>query len=288
MRTSMNVSQGIHTPSSLARRAQPVVGLALICLMLGLGAGSAMAQAIPADEVLKGFQPNGDLILELDGAPAEGSELYFSDRAGAFLIMGSMLSSPVLVGTRTGLVETVHLMKVMKRPDGSIDLRADASLEALGRFEIKGTEVHFDLKGQAAVLKPRPDLLGSHNRDTLRDYKPSYSQLADDYQPKPSAVNALRGITGDVRVQIYFGSWCPTCGRLVPRMLKLDESVDGSKIRFDYYGLPRDMSSDPRAEKDKIHGVPSGIVYVGGKEVARLSVQELNQPEVALQKILTP
>ena len=284
----MNVSQTLRANTSLAQRAQTALGLALACMMLVLGAWPAMAQPVPADEVLKGFEPNGDLILELDGAPAEGAELFFSDRAGAFLIMGSMLSSPVLVGTRTGLVETVHLMKVMKRPNGSIDLRADASLEALGRFEIKGTEVHFDLKGQAAVLKPRPDLLGDHSRDTMLGYKPSYSKLASEYQPKPSAVTALRGVSGDVRVQIYFGSWCPTCGRLVPRMLKLDQSLGESKIQFDYYGLPRDMSSDPRADKDKIHGVPSGIVYVGGKEVARLSVQELNEPEVALLKILSP
>lgn len=246
---------------------------------------SVVAQPVPADDVLKGFQPNGDLMLELDGKSTD-ADLFFSDSAGAFLIMGSELSSPVLVGTRTGLVESVHLMKVMKKPDGSIDLRADATLEALDRFRIEGTEVHFDLKGQAAKLKPRPDLLGSHSPDGLRAYKPTYGQGASDYTPNAGALNALRGATDDVKVLIYFGSWCPTCSRLVPRVIRVDEEIAGSKINFEYYGVPRDITSDPAAEKNKIHGVPTGIVYVGGKEVARLSVQELNQPEVALQKIL--
>lgn len=288
MRYRMNRKLDDRYSASAPSKGRVLFGLLGLVLVLGgMFVFTAQAQPVPADEVLKGFQPNGDLILELDGE-ATDAELYFSDRAGAFLIMGPMLSSPVLVGTRTGVVETVHLMKIMRRPDGSIDLRADASLEALGRFTIEGTEVTFDLKGQAAKLRPRPDLLGSHERQTLREYKPSYSQIADSYQTRPAALAALRQVTGDVRVQIYFGSWCPTCGRLVPRMLRLDEDLDGtSKLSFDYYGLPRDMSSDPVAERDKIHGVPSGIVYVDGKEVARLSVQELNEPEVALQKILT-
>lgn len=258
--------------------------MTVVCA-LGLAAGVAVAQPVPADEVLKGFQPNGDLMLELDGQSTD-TQLYFSDSAGAFLIMGSALSSPVLVGTRTGMVESVHLMKVMKKPDGSIDLRADATLEALDRFRIEGTEVHFDLKGQAAKLKPRPDLLGSQSPAALKGYKPSYAQLASEYSPRGSSLSALKTVTDDVRVQIYFGTWCPTCGRLVPRVLRLDEDLDNPKIAFEYYGVPRDITSDPAAEKDKIHGVPTGIVYVGGKEVARLSVQELNQPEAALQKLL--
>lgn len=266
---------------------RPFLGLSLLALIVGLPvAFSVMAQGVPADEVFKGFQPNGDLILELDGEAVD-ADLFFSDRAGAFLIMGSMLSSPVLVGTRTGTVETVHLMKVMKQADGSVDLRADAALETLGRFAIEGTEVHFDLKGKAAVLKPRPDLLGFQANGALKAYKPTYSKLASDYSPNARAMSALRGVDEEVRVLVYFGTWCPTCGRLVPRMLRIDDDMGESNIGFEYYGLPRDMTSDPAAEKNNIHGVPTAIVYVGGKEAARFSVQELNEPEVALQRLLS-
>ncbi len=281
-------SQYVHAfPRRPRVRRRPFLGLFLVAVIVGVPmAFSVMAQGVPADEVFKGFEPNGDLILELDGEVAN-ADLYFSDRAGAFLIMGSMLSSPVLVGTRTGSVETVHLMKVMKQADGSVDLRADAALESLGSFTIEGTEVHFDLKGKSAVLKPRPDLLGFQAKDALKQYKPTYSKLASEYSPNARAMAALRGVDEDVRVLVYFGTWCPTCGRLVPRMLRIDDDLGASKIRFEYYGLPRDITSDPAAEKDKIHGVPTGIVYVGGKEAARFSVQELNEPEVALQKLLS-
>ena len=265
---------------------RPLLGLFLLAWgVAGPLTFAAAAQSAPADAVLSGFEPNGDLILELDGKAAD-AELFFSERAGAFLIMGPVLSSPVLVSTRTGSVETVHLMKVMKQQDGSVDLRADAALDSLGRFTIDGTEVHFDLKGKAAVLKPRPDLLGFQTLDSLKSYKPTYGKLASEYNTNPRALAALRGVSEEVRVLVYFGSWCPTCGRLVPRMLRVQEDMGASKIRFEYYGVPRDITSDPAAEKDNIHGVPSAIVYVGGKETARFSVQELNEPEVALQKLL--
>ena len=46
------------------------------------------------------------------------------------------------------------------------------------------------------------------------------------------------------------------------------------------------MSSDPRTAKDKIQGVPTGIVYLGGKEIGRLGVKELNEPEAAIRRML--
>jgi len=253
--------------------------------VLAAVASAAFAQ-MPADDLFRDFQPTGDFIFELEGEVLEGAEIYISDRAASYLILAPELSSPVLINPRAGSVESVHLMKVAKRDDGSIDLLADATFNRLGGFEVEGQQVVFEVKGKSAKLAPKPPLLGFHEAAALRDQKPEYDRLARGYSPSARSLEALRGVGGDVRVLIYFGTWCPTCGRLVPRVLRVAEELDGAEIDFEYYGLPRQIDSDPNANRDDVHGVPTGIVYVGGKEVARLGVQELSSPETALAKLL--
>jgi len=258
-------------------------GLASAALLL-LAAGSSVAQ-VPADALFRGFELTGDFIFELDGKDVDSAEIYGSQRAAAYLIMAPELSSPVLVNPRAGAAESVHLMKVAKRPDGSIDLLADATFNRLSALRIQGTEVHFDVKGKPAKLKPKPPLLGFKNGDDLKSYKPEYARLARDYTPATSQIETLR--TADAaRILVYFGSWCPTCSRLVPRVIRIDEELHGSKLEFQYYGLPHDFGGDTMAKADDIHGVPTGIVYVDGREIGRLEAGDLNNPEASIARLL--
>jgi thiol-disulfide isomerase/thioredoxin len=259
-----------------------ILPLGLAGLLLAAVAG---AQA-PADAVFSGFEPNGEFLFELDGQELSHAEVFYGERSGAFLIMAPELSSPLLLGTRTGTVESVHLMKVAKRENGTVDLLADAAFDQGGRFRLENHEVLFEVKGKPAKLKRKPDLVGSATAERLLDYKADYAYHAGQYNPSQSLVNVLKGNTKNARVLIYFGSWCPTCSRLVPKVLQLDQLLGDSSIEFDYYGLPRQMQTDPKAKADKIDGVPTGIVYVDGKEIARLGVKELNDPAAALRSLL--
>ena len=237
--------------------------------------------------MFRDFEPIGEYQFELDGEALTNAEIFQSRRAAAFLVLAPELSSPLLINPRTKSVESVHLMKVARQSDGSIDLLADASFGYLGTFRVAGTELDFEVKGKSARLRPRPPILGFQEAELLRSQKPEYDRLASSYEPSARHLQALKSSDQDARVLIYFGTWCPTCSRLVPRMLRLSEELAGSKLDIDYYGLPHEMSDDPATERDDIHGVPAGIVYVGGKEIARLGVQELNAPEEpALVRIL--
>ncbi len=260
-------------------------GLATAAWMLLFAAGSTMAQA-PADALFRGFEPNGDFLFELDGKDLDSAEIYSSERAAAYLILAPELSSPVLVNPRAGAAESVHLMKVAKRPNGSIDLLADATFNRLSPLKIQGTEVHFDVKGSAAKLKPKPPILGFKSSDELKESKPDYDRLARGYTPSADKVEDLRGAES-ARVLIYFGTWCPTCGRLVPRVLRVEEELQGSNVEFQYYGLARQFSNDPMAKADNIHGVPTGIVYVNDREIGRLEAGDLNRPEAAIARMLS-
>lgn len=228
------------------------------------------ATAQEADLVLRDFEPTGDFVLEVDGEVAKGAEIYKSDRVAALLLVTSKLPAPTLLQPRVGSIETVSLMKLARRDDGSIDILADAELTPAGRFELDGEVVRFTIGDKQAALKPRPWLLGLQPAEKLLDDKPEYERDAAAYQPDGTALTSLRQATKDVRVRVYFGSWCPACSRSVPPLLKVAEELAGSDIDFEFYGLPRPFDGEPAAEADDVHGVPTGIVYVDGKEAGRL------------------
>jgi thiol-disulfide isomerase/thioredoxin len=250
-----------------------------------LSAVPALAQ-MPADAVFQGFEPSGDYVFELGGKDVAGAEVYHSERAVAYLVTAPPLRSPLLVSPRTGAVESVALMKVAKREDGTIDLLADASFNRVDAFKIDGESVVFTVNGQKAKLKPRPWLLGLHDTAGVKGSNPEYGRKAALYKPNTTALAALRAEKRDVRVRVYFGSWCPHCKEHVPFVLRVAEELKGSKIRFEYYGLPRPFSNDPEAIIANVHGVPTGIVFVDGKEVGRIDTRDWQTPETAINKLI--
>lgn len=259
--------------------------LGLLALTLLVAPRPAAAQ-IPADEVLKDFHIIGDYDFALAGKVLKNAEVFFSERAAAYLVMAPELDSPVLLSPRGRAVEAVHLMSVLKRNDGTVDILADAMLEPVGPFQLKSGELTFLLDGKDARLQPKPWLLGRHAGERLKEHNPEYAFKAAQYVPRGEHLERLRRLSGDVRVRVYFGSWCPVCKRLVPNVLRVDEELAGSRIEFEYYGLPQPMTQDPETERAGIHGVPTVVVFVGGKEVGQLTGQDLAVPEASLSGLL--
>ena len=258
----------------------------LVILALLVAATPANSQ-VPSDSLFSGFQPNGEFAIEVNGQKLEGAELYKADRAGAYLIMAPELNSPLLVNVRTRQVERVSLLKVAKRDDGTIDLLADASFDSVGPFDIGNKQLSFVVGSDSWLLKEKPPLIGDQTPSALYAYDPSYKTAAGDYAIDARLLETLRGEKRDVKVQIYFGSWCPVCSRLVPKVLRLEEELGEGAIQFSYYGLPRDMGSDATTKQKDLHGVPTGIVLVDGKEVGRLGGRELYRPEASLKELLS-
>ena len=264
-------------------RFRPLFAASALGLALAATAG---AQA--ADSLLRGFEPTGDWILELDGAEVPKARIYDSTRAQAILVLTSELPSPVLVDRGGKNVSVLDLLKVAERTDGSIDLLADAVLEPSGGFEIRNkTEAHFHVADRAAALVPRPWMLGPQTGATLLESNPGYRWRAKRYEPEAAAFGRLRSEKRNVRVLTFFGSWCPHCKEHVPYLLKVEQRLAGARIRFDYHGLPSGgFSSDPEAAKYKIDGVPTAIVFVDGKELGRVPARAWSSPEVAIDLIL--
>ncbi len=272
-------------PAPGARTAALAVALlACLALLLGPAAPPLAAQSTP-DPFLQGFQPIGTYSLSIDGKPAPRAEIFQSTRARAFLLLGAGVDQPLLVDLRSRQVETVGIMSLAKRPDGTIDILADAAVTPRGPFEVGEAGVSFETGGHKYQLGERASLTGPRKASELTAYDPSYARGAEAYQPNSKLVSQLDKESQPVRVQVFFNSKCPHCQLMVPRIIKVQQVIDNPKISFEYYGVP-DSFKDPVMEAKNVHGTPTGIVYVKGKEVGRITGEAWKTPELALKNVL--
>lgn len=259
----------------------------LILALLAVASIAGAQGGVPSDSVLRGFQPIGEYVLIVNGKPA-GGEIYQNDKLPAILVMSSSLASPVLLTPRAGAVESVHIMKVAKQPDGSVDLLADAVLAPLGKFQMSGENVTFSYQGKSVSLNPKPPLVGRHPGQTLKTHNPLYVRTANTYKPNGAAIASLKKSAKPVTVRVYFGSWCPHCRQHVPYILKVEDQLKGSQVKFEYVGLKRPPEgwNEPEVKKLNVKSVPTGIVYLGGKEIGRITGDNWEAPEIQLNKVV--
>lgn len=269
-----------HTLKIVGLAPVPAVLLLAVVLLAG-------APAEGQSGSLTGFQEAGfDMFLQ--GSRLGDARVLQSQQAGAILILSSELTSPVLIRLREQTVETVQLMKVDERPDGSVNLLPGATLSPQGRYLVNADRsgVTFSVDGVPGEIKEKPPLLGSQGVAGLKAYDPHYERSAAAYTPSNPIIDRLEQAQGDVEVVIFFGTWCPACKQMVPKMMRVAEELEGSAIEFDFYGLPRGITGDARAEAADIHSVPTGVVIIDGKEVGRIQGNSWKVPELALNNLL--
>jgi thiol-disulfide isomerase/thioredoxin len=152
---------------------------------------------------------------------------------------------------------------------------------------MQGENVTFSVQSKQASLNPKPPLVGLKKNADLKTHNPEYARTAKGYSPNSQALAALKKETKPVVVRIFFGSWCPHCRQHVPFILRLEDELKATnpKIKFEYVGLPRSMDT-PEAKKFNIREVPTGLVFIGGKEVGRIRRDDWNAPEVQLSKLV--
>src|SRR5436305_6859504 len=270
-----------------AARRRAALPALLAALLLPALAAAARAQAVPSDNVLRDFRTMEDFTLWVDGKAVPTAEMYQSESGHAVLILTGALPAPVLVRQGEDSVATVNIMKVAKKKDGSVDLLADAELAPQGPYTFSSGVVRFKIDRRNVELRPRPPLLGSRTGAELKAHSADYARRAQAYQPNPQAIASLRAMP-PATVRVFFGSWCPHCRENVPHLLKVEDALRGSKIRFEYFGLPQEHLADvPQAKQWKVQGVPTGIVVVGGREVGRLyGNDDWRAPEAAIVGML--
>lgn len=272
-----------HALSGTRRWQLGLLGLTLLT-GVALAFGTA-AQEV--DEMMRGFASTGDFLVEIDGAVNKNAEILLADRPQAYLIIAPELGGPVLLELRRGTVSRVHMMKLLRRENSTIDMVANATPQTLGRYELDGRAITFKVGATSVRMIEKPALVGLHAQTGLTEHSPAYSRSAAAYSPNPDALAKLRASKDDVRVRVYFGSWCPHCKRHVPFMLRVEnELADKQGIKFEYYGLPK--PGPGQADwPDGVRNVPTAIIYVGGKEVGRVKDNQWRAPELTLSQLVT-
>ncbi|MDA1194692.1 MAG: thioredoxin family protein [Planctomycetota bacterium] len=266
--------------------------LSRLILGIALGLACLPVATARADEViheqLREFYRIGKYVLFISGEEQSDARIYHSRRAGAFLIVGSSYNKPLLVRPVEKTISAVPEDKVAERPDKGMDIVADAVVEDLGAIGFDKGGMTVDLEGLVARLQPQPNLLGAKNAEEVLLHSPEYGQGADAYQPNGADIRRIQANERKVEIVVFFGSWCTTCRRLLPRILGVDKAIGGSNVTITYYGLPKGsaMRNDPEARKAGIQRIPTGVVMVDGKAVGEISSRAWNRPESALASVL--
>lgn len=274
------------SPTSPASR-RPVRGTLLVLVLVALVAAVALpavAQPTP-DPMFRDFEPIGQFALTIDGTAEPKAEIYQSERARAILVISSDLPEPLMFNLRSRQLEKVSFMSLAKRDDGTYDILADAEIAPVTVFSVNEKGATANVDGKTVALASRESLTGPHKASDLTAYDPAYARGADAYTPNDQLLASLKQEAKDVRVQVFFNSKCHVCKQMVPRIIKLDSVLDDSIVHFDYYGVP-DSFKDPLMKEKGIDGVPTGIVYVNGKEVGRIIGGEWKIPELAIKNTL--
>ena len=267
------------------RARSAVLSSFLLAAALASGA-PLLAQQIPADPVLRDFEPIGEYVLEVGNVPLPALKMYRSRPAGAaVLITGNGIPGPLLLVPRERAVKRVPEGKVVVGADGVAFLLADAQLARESAFATEGRDVVFTVGNAMARLREKPHLVGPHPASDLASHDVGYAFRSRRYSPSAPVVQALRQLRTPVKVRVFFGSWCPHCSETVPKVMKVGEALAGSPVQIEYYGVPSGFE-DAEAKRLGVNSVPTGIVYVGGREVGRISGFDWNIPELAIKKVV--
>src|SRR5512136_540455 len=131
------------------------------------------------------------------------------------------------------------------------------------------------------------DLVGPTSREAILEHSPDWQGIMASYQPEAGALDKLRALGREVRIEVFFGSWCSDSIAHVPAFFKVLDLVDTPLIRAEYFGVPE--AKEKRAEYCRGRDVvklPTFIVFVDGREAGRIAETPQKSVEEDLVRIL--
>ena len=235
-------------------------------------AGSLGAQPRP-DTVMSGFEPSGEYVLQAGDHAVTAAKIYLSRRAAAVLVTAPELGDPLLIWARSARVDRIAAASLLPREGGGYDVAEGAARSYLGDFAVDGAAMKLPVPGSDLRLGPRPALVGLHALEDLLAHSPDYLAGLERYTPKPDVLKRLAAYPRDVRVRVFFGSWCGVCKTVLPNGLRVAKDLAGSRIAFEFYGLDHPPAGwqDTEVQRLKVEGLPTAVVFRDGREVGRFA-----------------
>jgi len=278
-----------------------VRGVGVAALVLALGA--LLAPVTHADDATvtkfeddkghaayKGFEISGKYILTLENVRVEGSAVYWSQVAQSWLITKEGAPRALVIGRNTRGVESVASKFVLMREEGSRFISEKGELLKHPNFTVSGDSLQIFIEKKTYRLIPNPPLLGWLTRNDLLQHTPEYATQSKEYTPDPELVKRLTKAAkerGETTINIYFGSWCTACSRVLGRILRIEEMLqaDGLNVTFKYYGFPegrRQYRRDREWRNNRIKLLPTGVVRTNTRAGRIEGLDGWSRPEKAL------
>lgn len=235
-------------------------------------------------------QPDYDFCVEVDGDFPADARFYRSETRGQFFIDVPDMANGFLMDLRAKKLTAVPRDRITRGEESLTyqdGLPADAPAFA---FSIDGPIIRFDTgSSKVRILRvlDRPALVGEVAIDELLADRAEYRAATNSYTPDETAMRAVSSYDKPIKVDIYFGTWCPHCKTYVPKILRIAREASNSQIAFNVVGVPKNFGSEkgPWFGK-KIQVIPTVIVSQNGQEITRLSTHTTALPEVELAGIL--
>jgi len=101
----------------------------------------------------------------------------------------------------------------------------------------------------------------------IAEFKNRYEQFQISADKIEQIAKALKGL----KIEVYFGDWCPDSVENVPPFIKIIEKIGLKEINISYINVPKDKSKRPALLKEKnIERLPTFVFYKDNKEVGRI------------------
>jgi len=121
------------------------------------------------------------------------------------------------------------------------------------------------------AVRGQQEITGPVTPEDLLLKLPEWGAVAAAYVPGPEAVDRLRAVSREVRVEVVLGTWCDDSKAHVSEFLKVLEVTDNPLIRATYVGVPEDKTKrSPYVQGKDIVKIPTFIVSIDGAEKGRI------------------
>lgn len=261
--------------TTIGRRLAAILALAAVALLGpgGLPAAQSGGGNAPLQENMpRSWYRNYDYGIEVDGNLDPSVGLYQLVGKRYMLIYGS--------GLGTAYVLTLDPKVVRKVKDGQISAKNDLEVVLAETSFSESEPIPWMPDGPTAVIfyggerKYRiarvPPIVGETTMDEVYAKNPIYRRGMEEYTPASEAVSSLRGIQKKATIEVWFGTWCPHCKEVVPRLVKTLQAAANPNLEVRYFCVPRNFGKYQPAVEKQVKAVPTFLFLRDGRELARI------------------
>ena len=132
------------------------------------------------------------------------------------------------------------------------------------------------------------DLAGPTTREAILALRPSWQDPVASYQPDPEALAKLQGLSREVRIEVFFGTWCSDSMAHVSALFKILDMADTPLLQPRYIAVPEDKAKRQAYFEGRtdISKLPTFIIILDGREAGRIVETPKKSVEADLVKIL--